>query len=361
MSNGEKSRAQAQAQAKREAIGQEVLVVDKDTAIAAGMPAALGRLGMVVTATADVVRARDLCLNKFFTAALLDVDTPTPGAGIELLRFVREKSPLTSVVVMTARKSFDIAVTGFRNGAADVIVKEPESLGYLKKRMVAIAEELQATSEKTTLLEDVAEIHEDFLRQMRELSRQRLNLEDRLLGRESTEDGSPNRSCEVLLVDDDEDAAVRFSVALPRKDGWVVSHARSGGEALDLVTRARPHIALVKEQLPDLPGRIVIGSVKSGAPDAVALLYDSPFVAGRPGVLRMVDGARVMDLMGDLETPEQLAAPLAEVREGIQQKLKERRYLQAFRQGNLEFLQRYNQLRQRIQRILAHGKPRPEE
>ena len=336
--------------------GQEVLVVDKDAAIAAGMPAALGRLGMVVTVTADVMRARDLCVNKFFTAALLDVDTPTPGAGIELLRFVREKSPLTSVVVMTARKGFDIAVVGFRNGAADVIVKEPDSLAYLKKRMVAIAEELQATSEKTTLLEDVAEIHQDFLRQMRDLSRQRLNLEDRLLGRESSQAGSPLETCAVLLVDDAEDAAVRFAVALPRNKGWNVSHARSGGEALDLVTRARPHIALVKEQLPDLPGRIVIGSVKAAAPDAVALLYDSPFVAGRPVFLRMIDGARVMDLMGDLENPAQLAAPLDEVREGIQQKLKERRYLQAFRQENLEFLQRYNQIRQRIQRILDRGK-----
>jgi DNA-binding response OmpR family regulator len=341
---------------KPETQGQEVLVVDKDTAIAAGMPAALGRLGMVVTVTADVMRARDLCVNKFFTAALLDVDTPTPGAGIELLRFVREKSPLTSVVVMTARKAFDIAVLGFRNGAADVIVKEPDSLAYLKKRMVAIAEELQATSEKTTLLEDVAEIHQDFLRQMRDLSRQRLNLEDRLLGRESSQAGSPHHTCSVLLVDDDEDAAVRFAVALPQSKGWTVSHARSGGEALDLVTRARPHIALVKEQLPDLPGRIVIGSVKAAAPDAVALLYDSPFVEGRAGFLRMIDGSRVMDLMGDLETPSQLAAPLDEVREGIQQKLKERRYLQAFRHESLDFLQRYNQIRQRIQRILDRGK-----
>jgi DNA-binding response OmpR family regulator len=334
-------------------MGQEVLVVDKDTAIAAGMPAALGRLGMVVTVTADAVRARDLCLNKFFTAALLDIDTPTPGAGIELLRFMREKSPLTSVIVMTGRKSFDVAVTGFRNGAADVIVKEPDSVGYLRERMTAISAELQATSERTTLLEDVGEIHEEFLRQMRELSRQRLNLEDRLLGRESVEAGSPNQACSVLVVDDDGEAAGRFATALPRQKGWTIAQAHSGGEALDLVTRVHPHIALIKEMLPDLPGRVVVGSVKAAAPDAVTLLYDSPFKAGQPGFLRMVDGPRVLELMADLETPAQLAGPMDEVREGIHQKLKERRYLQAFRQANMDFLQRYNQIRQRIRRILG--------
>ena len=53
---------------------------------------------------------------------------------------------------------------------------------------------------------------------------------------------------------------------------------------------------------------------------------------------------------------EQLVAPLNEIREGLRQKTKERRYLQAFRQRNYEFLQRYASLKQRIKAVLDKGK-----
>ena len=336
--------------------GQEVLVVDRDANIVKGMPVVLGALGVVVTATADDVRARDLVVNKFFTAALVDVDTPNPGAGLELLRFIREKAPLTSVILMTSRKSFDVAVLGFREQAVDVILKEADCVPYLKKRVAAIAHDLQTASERTTLLEDVAEVHGDFLRHMRDISRQKLDLEDRVLGREDAEAGSPKEICSVLLVDDEAEASIRFATALPQNKGWRITQAFSGGEALDLAEQTRPHVALVKESLPDLPGRIVIGSIKSAVPDAVTLLYDPPARPGKVGFLKMIEGTRVMELLSDYETPAHLVGPLGEVREGIRQKLKERRYLQAFRQGNLEFLQRYNQVHQRIQRALSRGK-----
>ena len=42
--------------------------------------------------------------------------------------------------------------------------------------------------------------------------------------------------------------------------------------------------------------------------------------------------------------------------ETLRQKTKERRYLQAFRQRNYEFLQRYASLKQRIKAVLDKGK-----
>ena len=51
--------------------------------------------------------------------------------------------------------------------------------------------------------------------------------------------------------------------------------------------------------------------------------------------------------------------PLGEIREALKQKAHERRYLQAFRQRHLEFLQRYNALKQRLKEELDRGrKPR---
>lgn len=337
------------------AAGQEVLVVDKDEKVARGLQTLLGRLGLVVTVATDPVRARDLLINKFFAVALFDVDTPTTGDGLELLKFAREKSPLTTVIVMTARKAFDIGVAGFRGGAADVVVKEPNTVPYLKDRVVAAAAELMALSDRNTLLEEVSELHEEFLRRMRDLSRQRLDMEDRLLGREEAESGGPSDVCSVLLVNDDPDAGTQLAAVFPEDKGWNVTLAQTGGESLDLAHQLRPQMVVVKDPLPDLPARMVVNSVKTSAPDAVAILYQPPARKGGAGEVKMIEGNRVMVLVSEYRTPDQLVGPMTEIREGIRQKLKERRYLQIFRQSHLDFLQRYNNIRQKIQVAVARS------
>ena len=67
------------------AAGQEILVVDGDEQVVKGLDRLLTRVGLTVTGTGDHGRARDQILNKYFAVALLDVDTPTPGGGLELL------------------------------------------------------------------------------------------------------------------------------------------------------------------------------------------------------------------------------------------------------------------------------------
>lgn len=339
------------------AAGQEVLVVDKDQKVARGLESVLAKLGLVVTATADPIRGQDLLVQKFFAVALFDLDTPSTGAGMELLRFARERSPLTSVLVMTARKAFDIAVAGFRGGATDVVVKEPDSVPYIKERVVAAANDLAATADRNTLLEEMLDLHEDFLRRMRDLSRQNVDLEDRLLGRTSQVGvGAGADTCSILLVDDDGGLAKTFQSLFPEAQGWRTTAALTGGEGLDLAAEFRPQIVLVKDPLPDLPARMVTANVKKISPDSISIVYRLDR-RGLPGEVALVEGARPMTLLsGGYVGPEQLQGVLAEIREGIRQKVKERRYLQLFRQTNLEFLNRYNNARQRVQTMIARAK-----
>lgn len=361
---GASGRADAAGQSTRAAAaGQEVLVVDCDEQVLRGLERLLSRVGLIVTGTTDPVRARDQLLNKFFAVALLDIDTPTPGGGIELLQFAREKSPLTAVVMMSARKTFEAAVKAFRGGAIDVVLKEPDVVPYLRERVLDAATELKSAGERNTLLEEVSESHEDFLRQMRELSRQLLDMEDKILGRaqgEGAGQGDATRGdrlevVNVVLVDDDPGAVPVLQDVLPVRDGWRFRPALTGGEALDVVSQSRPHVVMVKEQLPDLPGSMVVKTVKSGAPDAVTLLY-SPPSRNVSGELKMVEGSRIMNLIPKWADYRQLVPPLEEIREALRQKVRERRYLQAFRQSHFEFLQRYNALKQRIGIELARRK-----
>ncbi len=341
------------------AAGQEVLVVDADDQVVKGLDKLLTKVGLIVTGTNDPIRARDQLLNKFFAVALVDADTPTPGAGIELLQFARDKSPLTSVVVMTARKSYDVAVKAFRAGATDVVLKEPDVVPYLRERVIEAAGEIKGTADRNILLEEVADTHEDFLRRLREVTRELIDLEDRLAGRKPEDVADAAANVNVVVVDDDPAALSKLEEALTAAQGWLFRAALTGGEALDVVTQTRPQIVLVKEDLPDLPGSMVVNTVKASAPEAVTLLYTPPGKSGRAGEVKLVDATRVMNLIGSYTDPTQLVVPLGEIREALKQKAHERRYLQAFRQRHLEFLQRYNALKQRLKEELDRGrKPR---
>jgi DNA-binding NtrC family response regulator len=337
------------------AAGQEVLVVDADDQVVKGLDRLLTRVGMIVTGTHDPIRARDQLLNKFYAVALVDADTPTPGGGIELLQFARDKSPLTSVVIMTARKSYETAVKAFRAGAADVVLKEPDVVPYLRERVVEAATDINATADRNSLLEEVAETHEEFLRRLRDVAREGLDLEDRVSGR--TEDVADDLGAvTVVLVDDDPKALEKLQKGLTAPADWQFRTALTGGEALDVVTQTRPQIVIVKEDLPDLPGSMVVHTVKSGAPDAVTLLYTPPGTSGRPGEVKLVDANGVMNTIASYADPGQLGASLGEIREALRAKSKERRYLQAFRQRHFEFLQRYNSIKNRLKEELDRRK-----
>jgi DNA-binding NtrC family response regulator len=338
------------------AAGQEILVVDGDEQVVKGLDRLLTRVGLIVTGTPDPVRARDQLLNKFYAVALIDADTPTPGAGIELLQFARDKAPLTSVIVMSARKSYEIAVKAFRAGAVDCVLKEPDVVPYLRERVLEAASELRSTGERNTLMEEISETHEEFLRRMRDMAKELVDLEDRAMGRGRADGDDGADAMNVVLVDDDPTALAKLEAVLTKANGWHFRVAVTGGEGLDFVTQGRPQIVLVKETLPDLPGSMVVKTIRAGTPEAVTLLYSTSPRPGGSGELRMVDANRTMTLVPRYTDSEQLVAPLNEIREGLRQKTKERRYLQAFRQRNYEFLQRYASLKQRIKETLDKGK-----
>lgn len=338
--------------------GQEVLVLDADDKVLKGLERLLGDAGMIVTGTPDPARARDQIINKFFAVALVDVDTPAPGEGIEFLKFVREKSPLTSVLMLTPRKAFEAALAAFREGAADVMLKQPESVAYLRERVISAASDLRTSTDRGRILEEAYEIHEEFLRRMMDLHRQVVDLEDKVLGRTpGSPDAAPAEILDVLVVDDDSSLFAHVSSKLTEPRGWRVREALTGGEALDLATQAKFHAAVVKENLPDLPGSMVLKSVKQSNPDAVALLYTPPQGPDHPGEVKMVEQSRLFTLIPTFSNPDQIVTSLAEVREAFQKKSKERRYLLAFRQHHFEFIKRYQEIRQRIAKVLERVDP----
>lgn len=328
----------------RQLVAHEVLVVDADEKVHKGMVQLLAPAGLHVTAVTDPEKALELVQAKFFGVVVLDLDTPTPNAGIDLVKKIHGRSPTSVVIVMSPRKAFDAAVGAFREGAHDVVVKAPDMVEYLRTRIIAAAGDVARSGRTGTLLAEVRDKMEEFLKTLMAAERRAVDLEDRGRGRDLSR-ADLDGEMRILCVDQDE----RLYKALAQPGvapGFTFVFAQSGGEALDRVTNSRFHIALVGESLPDLPGPMVVKALKAQAPEMIVIAY----VLG--GKLEIVETTRSIPIVDKFTAATQLTSRLGELAEAHRAKGRERRYLQAFRERHYEFLRTFAELRKKIDKAL---------
>jgi len=333
--------------AARELTGSEVLVIDTDPSVQRGMVQLLAPAGLQVTAAVTPDKALELVGNKFFGVVIVDLDTPTPGAGQALIKAVRELSPISLVFVLSPRKSFDAAVTAFRAGAHDVIMKAPDQVEYLKARIIDGVGDATTRRGTETLLAETRDALEDFLKRFMEAERRALDLDDKLHGRDPMRTDI-DEEVRLLFVDADDRLYQAIVRALGK--GFSASYAQSGGQALDRVTNSTFHIALVGEMLPDLPGTMVIRALKAQSPDLIVISY------APNGKLEIVETTKTIPIVDKFTSATQLTSRLGELAEAHQAKGRERRYLQAFRERHYEFLRRLSELRRKLEKAIEDGK-----
>ena len=116
------------AMAKGSLEGSEVLLLEDEPLLRKRLAAFLGRQGAQVTALDSLAAARNAAAAMPFDYALLDINLPD-GSGLDLLR-EHAFGGATSVVVMTAEGSVQIALEAMRIGASDFLSKpvDPEAL-----------------------------------------------------------------------------------------------------------------------------------------------------------------------------------------------------------------------------------------
>jgi DNA-binding response OmpR family regulator len=312
-----------------------------------GLGQLLGQHNLVPTVLADAERARTLVKEKFFAAAVVDLDTPQPNAGLDLVRFMTREARTTAVFVMVSRKAFEGAVEAFRAGARDVIVKSPDQVEHLKKRVVDACLEVAARASDDRLINEVLAVHEDFLKRLMDTSRRAAELEERLGGGSQTAENDAN--CAVLVVESIDDPWLGQMLAeVLVKGSYDLRFAGSGGEGIDVATGGRFQIALVRDTLPDLPGSMVVSALKGQSPETITILFSRP--GAKPGRASVIEGSREFPLVPEFSNVKQLVERLDELRAAFTAKSRERRYLAAFRQQNYELLKRYAELKQRLQR-----------
>jgi CheY-like chemotaxis protein len=109
----------------------------------------------------------------------------------------------------------------------------------------------------------------------------------------------------ILIVDDDE-AARYVKSRLLRRQGYAVSEASLGRDALALAAAEEPHLTLLDVKLPDLSGIEVCRKIKSRFPHIIVLQTSAAFT-GVADRTRALDGGADSYLVEPIEPDELIA------------------------------------------------------
>ena len=330
-------------------VGVEVLVLDGDTRVHTGFEQLLSEAHLHVTCAADAERALHLVDRQFFSVALVDLDTPSPGAGIETIAQIKRMSPTTMVIAMTPRRAFDDAVAAVRAGAVDLVLKAPESVAYLKDRVLDAAGRSVGKREVDTVLDDIRRVHEEFLQRFMEAERRATDLADQVAGRDLARLVELDQ-LRVLVIDEVDDFVEAMNAARPA--GLAFVHATSGGEGLDRASSGTFHYAMVAEDVSDLPATTIARTIRNQQPDTVVLTFLGP---AENGHVELVETHGSRTIVKPFSDPAQLLARIDELAEAWRAKARERRYAQAFRERHYDFLRRYVELKTKIERAMNEG------
>lgn len=329
-------------------VGIEVLVLDADKGVHAGITQLLSEANLHVTCAATSDDALRLVDRQFFSVVLVDIDTPAPADGINTIRAIKGRSPTSMIIAMTPRRSYDDAVESVRAGAIDLILKAPESVAYLKDRVLDAAGRSVGKREVDSVLVDVRGVHEEFLQRFMETERRAIDLADKAAGKDTKKLG-PLEELRVLVIDEVDDFFASMSQSAPKN--FTFTHATSGGEGLDRMSHGF-HYAMIAEDISDLPATTIARTIRNQNPDTVVLTFLGPSENGKVDLVEL-NGTRA--LVNPFTETKQLVDRLDDLAEAWRIKARERRYTQAFRERHYDFLRRYVELKTKIDRAINDG------
>jgi two-component system response regulator HydG len=131
----------------------KILIVDDEAAVRAFVQQALADPEYDVHAVATASDALDLARREIFDLVITDL-MMAPLSGMDLLRAIKETSPETEVLMMTAYGTIETAVQAMKLGACDYITK-PFPVDELRLRVAHVLERKRLQRENRWLREEL--------------------------------------------------------------------------------------------------------------------------------------------------------------------------------------------------------------
>ena len=111
----------------------KILIVEDEIELLDSMASYLKNEDFICEKASTFFEAEDKLISFNYDIILLDISLPD-GSGIDLLKLIKEKSPTTGVLIVSAKNSLDDKLTGLDLGADDYITK-PFHLAELNSRV----------------------------------------------------------------------------------------------------------------------------------------------------------------------------------------------------------------------------------
>ncbi len=321
----------------------ELLIVDPHERDRQGIAGYFSRLGLGVTESGDAREAQTLVRDRFFPLVLVDVDIE-PWGGLEFVSFVRGQSPRSEVALLTTRRAWDVAVGGFRRGAAEVVFKDPTDAPRLKELADRVIRRWSGgTGEGQNLQAEAKNVLDEMLARMLEMSQHVPATQSRLVA-------MTRSNVRVAVVD--HDAPVHQALAAASAESragsfaFEVSAFPSGGAALDALSVSPPDILVTREDLFDLPGTTVLGGLQARVPDLLAIVY-RPTPEG--GDATLYEGGHALRTVRPLSDVGLLVREVKAYVERASATVDRRRVMDLFRLEHSDLLRRYTLLRSRLE------------
>ena len=144
-----------------------LLLVDDEESFRKLVGKELARAGYQVTTAGGLQEAREILVKRSFHLVLLDVRMPD-GSGLDLLAEIKEGSPSTEVVMLTAYGTVEEAIRAMKQGALDFLTKPCKLV------------ELEAVLEKAVQKQNLQRSHNALEREV-----ERLQPSERFIGNAS--------------------------------------------------------------------------------------------------------------------------------------------------------------------------------
>jgi DNA-binding NtrC family response regulator len=100
----------------------EILILDDEPIVGDRLKPALEKCGYTVDTLTDSQAAIDRLAQKRYDVLITDLKMSGPS-GLDVLRFVKEQSPTTGVIVITGYATAEQATESMKGGAVDFIAK----------------------------------------------------------------------------------------------------------------------------------------------------------------------------------------------------------------------------------------------
>lgn len=324
-----------------------LLFVDPDPKFSTSLAELFAGRGFRTATAQSGEEAQALLRNERFELILTEIQLPGMS-GFDLVRESRVIDPYQAFAVLTGSESFWWAHESIRLGAREYLVKHLDRVDFLVESIERVSRRLRAERESRELLAHVGSVHDELLKSLVHLEREKVSLEERL-GQATPRTLDPYR----ILVVDDEPLVGAVLRELFVDAGFHVDTTTTGEDAMMRLDAGGTHLVLADKNLPGLSGLDLLRYVKDVHPGVEVVMMTG--YASLESAIEALDMGASAYLLKPFDDLQEVIRKVRDLRRKQESRARAADFLDRFKSRNRAFIDKYEELRRRLSELSALG------